>query len=61
MKRFTSIAAIIGIILLASSNSALAANNVSRMATSKGGQQVAQCAQQMDKGVSQCVQMPECQ
>jgi len=60
MKKFASIM-VVGMILLSSSNSVFAANNISRMATTKGGQHVAQCAQEMDKGVSECVQMPECE
>jgi len=60
MKKVTSIM-VVGMILLSSSNSVFAANNISKMATTKGGQHVAQCAQQMDKGVSECVQMPECE
>lgn len=60
MKKILSVA-VLGVILLASTNSAFAANNVSRMAVSKGGQQVAQCAQSMDRGISDCVQMLECE
>jgi len=60
MKRFASFM-VVGMILLSSSNSVFAANNISKMATTKGGQHVAQCAQQMDKGVSECIQMSECE
>ena len=51
---------ILSLIIMASANSAVAANNVSNMATTKGGQAVAQCAQAMELGISQCLQMPEC-
>ncbi|MBS4537359.1 hypothetical protein GOQ27_02735 [Clostridium sp. D2Q-11] len=60
MKKLLSIA-IVGIVLMASSNSVFAANNISNMAVSKGGQHVVQCAQHMDKGISDCVQMVECE
>lgn len=49
------------VFLLAFSNVAFAANAVSEMATNKGGQHVAQCAQSMDKGVSKCAQMRVCE
>ncbi len=51
---------ILGVVLLASANSVFASNNVSRMATMKGGQHVAECAQKMQQGISQCVQNLEC-
>ena len=51
---------VLGVVLLASTNTTFAANNISKMATTKGGQHVAECAQKMDQGVSQCVQMSEC-
>lgn len=60
MKKLFSIA-LLGVIFIASANSAFAANNISNIATTKGGQHVAHCAQEMDKGVSQCVQATECQ
>jgi len=59
MKKFLSLA-LFSVVLLISSNSVFAANNVSQMATTKGGQSVAKCAQEMNKGVSQCLQMIEC-
>jgi hypothetical protein len=59
MKKFLAIA-LIGAAVLSSSTTALAANNVSRMATTKGGQKVAECARNMDKGVSECVKMTDC-
>ena len=58
MKKLVSIV-ILGLVLMTSATSVFAANNVSRMATTKGGQHVAECAQQMG-GVSECVQSPEC-
>lgn len=61
MKKLLSIAAV-GVMLLASSNSAFAENAVSKMAnTEEGGKSVAQCAKEMDKGVSECAKLPECQ
>ena len=60
MKKLLSIA-IVGVLLLGSSSSVFAANNASNMATTKGGEHVAECAQEMDKGVSQCAQIPECE
>jgi len=59
MKKFLSLA-IAGIILIGSSNSIFASNHVSEMATTKGGLKIAECAQKMDKGISECVQMTEC-
>lgn len=49
-----------GFMVLAFSSSAFASTAVSEMAITKGGQAVAQCAQTMDKGVSECAQMPIC-
>jgi len=60
MKKILSLA-VVGLALLASSNSVFAANHVSQMATTKGGQHVAECAQKMDKGVSECVKAVECE
>lgn len=54
MKKLFAIA-ILGLTLLSSSGTAFAANNVSQMAVDKGGRSVAECAQMMDQGVSQCV------
>jgi hypothetical protein len=47
--------AILAITLIGTSGTALAANNISKEAVSLGGQSVAQCAQMMKRGVSQCV------
>ena len=60
MKKLLSIA-VVGVMFLASSNSAFAANHVSEIANTKGGQHVAECAKKMDKGVSECVKLPQCQ
>lgn len=60
MKKLFSIA-LLGVLFMASSNSVFAANNISNIATTKGGQHVAHCAQMMDKGVSQCVQATDCE
>lgn len=49
-----------GLMILAFSSTAFASTAVSEMAINKGGQAVAQCAQTMDKGVSECAQMPIC-
>jgi hypothetical protein len=59
MKKLFAIA-ILGLTLLSSSGTAFAANNVSQMAVNKGGRSVAECAQMMDKGVSQCVNSTGC-
>lgn len=59
MKKLLSIT-LVGMALLSSSNSAFAANKISEMATTKGGQHVAECAQKMDTGISECLQMLEC-
>lgn len=59
MKKIISMS-VLSLIILASSGSTFAANNVSNMATIKGGQHVAECAQKMDRGISQCLQMTEC-
>ncbi|WP_125135755.1 hypothetical protein [Petrocella atlantisensis] len=59
MKKIISLS-LLSLLIIASSSTSFAANNVSRMATTKGGLHVAQCAQQMDLGVSECLQMTEC-
>lgn len=59
MKKLFAIT-ILGLTLLSSSGTAFAANNVSQMAVNKGGRSVAECAQMMDKGVSQCVNSTGC-
>jgi len=46
--------------IMAFSSTAFASTEVSQMAIEKGGQAVAQCAQLMDKGVSECALMPIC-
>lgn len=42
------------------SSFAFAETAVSQMATTKGGQAIAKCAQEMNKGVSECAKMLEC-
>jgi hypothetical protein len=59
MKKLFAIA-ILGVTLLSSSNTAYAANNISQLAVNKGGRSVAECAQMMDRGVSQCVNASTC-
>lgn len=59
MKKYLLIA-VFGMALLASSKPVYAANHISKIATTKGGRHVARCAQKMDKGVSQCVQLTQC-
>lgn len=59
MKKIMSLS-ILSLIILASSGSTFAANNVSSMAILKGGQHVAECAQKMERGVSGCLQTTEC-
>jgi hypothetical protein len=47
-------------VLLVSSGTAFAANNISALALNDGGQAVAQCARTMSQGVSNCVNMSAC-
>lgn len=54
MKKLFAIA-ILGITLISTSTTAFAANNISKMAVNMGGRSVAECAQMMDTGVSECV------
>lgn len=53
--------AITAVSLFATSNQAFAVTNVSEMATTKGGKHVAQCAQKMDRGISECAIAVECE
>jgi hypothetical protein len=59
MKKLLAIA-VLGVTLLSASSTAYAANNVSQMAVNKGGRSVAECAQMMERGVSQCVNASTC-
>ena len=59
MKKLFSASALV-LVLLASSTQVFATNHVARMATTKGGRHVAECAQKMDKGVSECAKLIEC-
>ena len=55
MKKYLAVTAL-GLLLAATSTSpAFAANKVSELATTKGGQSVAECAQKMNKGISECL------
>lgn len=51
MKKFV-VVSLMALTLMAFSGAAFAANPVSEMATQKGGQHIAECAQMMDRGVS---------
>lgn len=59
MKKILSVSALV-ITLLSVSTQAFAASHVSEMATSKGGRHVAECAQKMDRGISECAKLDEC-
>jgi len=60
MKK-TIAASILSLLLITSGSQAFAANAVSTMATAKGGQAVAACAQTMERGVSVCAQHDVCE
>lgn len=59
MKKLFAVA-LLGIVLLGSSQTAFAANNVSEMAVTKGGRHIAECAQMMERGISECVTSTGC-
>lgn len=59
MKKLT-LAVTTSLFLLAFTGNAIASPAVSHMATVNGGQTVAECAQYMDQGVSECAQNPNC-
>lgn len=59
MKKILALAILVGS-LMATPGTAYAANQVSQMAVKEGGQSVAQCAQMMDRGVSQCAKAQTC-
>jgi hypothetical protein len=59
MKKLVFVA-VIALALLGTTPQVFAANNVSQMAVNRGGQTVAQCAQNMEKGVSECAKLSEC-
>jgi hypothetical protein len=59
MKKILSVSALV-ITLLSASTQVFAANHVSEMATSKGGRHIVECAQKMDKGISECAKLDEC-
>lgn len=60
MKKFISVS-VISLLLLSSSTLVFADNNVSNMATEKGGQHVDKCAQTMERGISKCLKTVNCQ
>lgn len=60
MKKFISVS-VISLLLLSSSTLVFADNNVSNMATEKGGQHVAKCEQAMEHGISKCLKTVNCQ
>lgn len=59
MKKILSTFAL-AITLLSLSTQVFASSLVAEMATTKGGRHVAECAQKMDKGVSECAKLVEC-
>ena len=59
MKKILSISALV-LTLLTVSTQVFASSHVAEMGTSKGGQHVAECAQMMDKGVSECAKLEAC-
>jgi hypothetical protein len=59
MKKLIAVSLAV-MIMTATSISVFADNAVSAMATEKGGKSVAACAKEMDKGVSECAKMAEC-
>jgi len=59
MKKLFSVSALV-LVLLTSSTQVFATSHVAQMATTKGGRHVAECAQMMDKGVSECAKLVEC-
>ncbi len=59
MKKVIAIVIALGI-MSASSVMVFADNAVSNMATTKGGRHVAECAQMMGRGISECAKMDVC-
>ena len=59
MKKILSVSALV-LTLLTVSTQVFATSHVAQMATTKGGSHVAECAQKMDKGVSECAKLVEC-
>ena len=62
MKRIIALVALLMALIIASATPVIAAPNenashVAQCATQMGGQHVADCAQTMDRGVSECAQM----
>lgn len=59
MKK-TIAAGMLSLLIIASGSQSFATNAVSSMATEKGGRAVAECAQTMNRGVSECARHVEC-
>lgn len=59
MKKILSASAL-ALTLISLSTQVFAASHVSELATTKGGRHVAECAQKMDKGISECAKLVEC-
>ena len=59
MKKILSASALV-ITLLSISTQVFATSLVAEMATTEGGKHVAQCAQKMDKGISECAKLVDC-
>jgi hypothetical protein len=59
MKKILSVSALL-LTLLSASTQVFASSQVAEMATTKGGRHVAECAQKMDKGVSECAKLLDC-
>lgn len=60
MKKLVALSAIV-VTLMSSTTQVFAASHVAEMATTKGGKHVAECAKKMDKGISECAKLTECQ
>jgi hypothetical protein len=59
MKKILSTFALV-VTLLSLSTQVFASSHVAEMATTKGGKHVAECAQKIDKGISECAKLVEC-
>ena len=59
MKK-TIAAGMLSLLIIASGSQSFATNAVSNMAVEKGGRAVAECAQTMARGVSECARHTEC-
>ncbi|MGE5632034.1 MAG: hypothetical protein ACM3TR_13190 [Caulobacteraceae bacterium] len=59
MKKIIALS-LAAMVMVASSVTVFADNAVSNMAVAQGGKQVAACAREMNKGVSKCAKLAEC-